>query len=205
MNFSRSRVGVINPVSNRLLAAMLATFVALLFSVLGSTQWASADSHGDTVPDPTPTPVPGTPTDVAARPGNESAAVGGVPAFDDVTVDGFVIVADPSGISVEARPHATHVIVEGLENSVAYTFTVVAFNENGRSEPSEPSEAVTPSHDHELTDEELRRLREHLAKRAHAAKLRFEEAKKRARAKLEQTKGRVHDRLETRPIAPESS
>ncbi len=104
MNFSRTIPGVPsaiartkNPVSNRFIAAMLATFAALMISVLGSSQWASADS-GSTVPDSDQ--VPGSPVDVEARAGNQVAAVSWLPAENSVRADGFVVTASPSEIVV---------------------------------------------------------------------------------------------------------
>ena len=85
MNFSRLTFGsrtnnasatsaIPISVSNRFIAALLATFAALTISIFGSAQWASADS-GTTSPVPDPSPIPGTPTDVTARAGDQVAAV----------------------------------------------------------------------------------------------------------------------------------
>jgi hypothetical protein len=131
MNFSRSRTGAMNPVANRFLAAALATFAALVLSVFGSSQWASADGGSTTGdPEPPPSSTPGAPRHVTAIPGDESAAVTWFkPAVGEIEIakiDGYVITASPSGISVGSAANDMLVIVEGLENGVEYTFTVVA-------------------------------------------------------------------------------
>ncbi len=115
MNFSRYFSGVretgtavsggANPLSNRFIAAMLATLAALIISTVGSGQWASADS-GTTVPDPDPPPTStlGAPRHVIAKAGDASAAVTWVkPAESDeeVEIDGYIVTASPSGITVE--------------------------------------------------------------------------------------------------------
>ncbi|MCH8230193.1 MAG: fibronectin type III domain-containing protein [Chloroflexi bacterium] len=197
MNFSRNHIGAANPISNRFLAAIVATIAALTISVFGSGQWASADS-GTVVPGPDPDPahVPGAPRHVTARPGDGAAAVAWIPPAGDVHISGYIVTADPSGIWVETVHDDKLVIVEGLENGVEYTFTVVAFNDAGLGEVSEPSNPVIPEEGLELDEEKLERLREHLRKLAHEARVRLHEAEVRAREKLEETEGRVHDRLE---------
>jgi hypothetical protein len=209
MNFSRSFLGVPsaisvtkNPVSNRFVAAMLATFAALMISMLGSSQWASADS-GDTVPDPDPPPTtsaPGAPRHVIAKSGDESAAVAWFkPAVAEdgieVEIDGYIVTASPSGISVEAESDDTLIVVSGLENGVEYTFTVVALNDGGSGAVSESSNPITPEEGLELNEENLKRLRAEMHKRVHDAQERIHEAEERAREKLAEVSGRVDEQL----------
>jgi ElaB/YqjD/DUF883 family membrane-anchored ribosome-binding protein len=200
MNFSRTDSGVLfanrstkNLISNRFVVAMLATFAAFSISLLGSNQWASADS-GTTIPESEQ--IPGSPVDVKARAGDQVAAVSWLPAELSVRADGYVVTSSPSDIVVEADADEFLVRVPGLENGVEYTFTVVAFNENVRSDPSEPSNAVTPSEGNDLNDEELRRLHERLREKAAEARKRFEQASERAREKLESTQDRVGEHLD---------
>ncbi|MBN4064682.1 fibronectin type III domain-containing protein [Dehalococcoides mccartyi] len=200
MNFSRSNPGILSaissttkPIPNRFIAAMLATLVALVISTLGTNQWASADS-GNTVPDPDPTPTIGAPRHVVARAGDESAAVAwNKPAETDhdIDIDGYVVIADPSGITVQTDDDDTLVIVEGLENGTEYTFTVVAFNEDGRGAISEPSNPVTPEEGRELDEDQLERLREHLRKLAHEASERLHKAEEKAREQLAKHQDRI--------------
>jgi len=200
MNFSRSRTGAMNPVANRFLAAALATFAALMLTVFGSSQWASADG-GSTGGDPEqpPSSTPGAPRHVTAIPGDESAAVTSFrPAVGEIEIaeiDDYIITASPSGISVETPANDMLVVVEGLENGTEHTFTVVATNVDGAGEISEPS-AVTPEAGLILNEERLKRLRAQLAKRAHEARERVREADERARKHLQRTKERVGERLQ---------
>jgi hypothetical protein len=204
MNFSRSRTrataGIASPVSNRFFTALLATFAALIISVLGTTQWASADG-GTTVPDPDPPPTPtlNAPRHVTAIAGDESAAVAWVkPAESDAAVGeilGYVVNAHPSDIFAETRANDTLVIVEGLENGIEYTFTVVAFNEDGRGAVSEPSNPITPEEGIELNEEKLERLRNHIHKLIRHAKERLHKAQERAREQLEKNRHRIDNWL----------
>jgi len=201
MNFSRSGTGVFNPVANRFLAAALSTFAALILSVFGSSQWASADggsTGGDTAPPPSLTP--GAPRHVTALPGDESAAVTWFrPAIGETEIaeiGDYLITASPSGISVVTPANDMLVIVEGLENGVEYTFTVVANKADGTGEISEPSNPVTPEAGLVLNDQHLTRLRAQLAKRAHEARERLRDAAERAREQLQRTKERVGEKLQ---------
>jgi hypothetical protein len=201
MNFSRSRTGAINPVANRFIAAALATFAALVLSVFGSSQWASADGGTSTGgPVPPESSTPGAPRHVTAIPGDESAAVTWFkPAVGDTEIaeiDGYVITASPSGISVVSPANDMLVIVEGLENGVEYTFTIFATNADGAGEISEPSNPVTPEAGLVLNEQRLKRLRAHLAKRAHEARERVREAAERAREQMQRTRERVGEKLQ---------
>ena len=201
MSFSRSPTSVINPIANRFLAAALATFTALMLSVFVSSQWASADGRstgGD--PEPPPSSTPGALRHVTAIPGDESAAVTWFrPAVGEIEIakiDGYVITASTSGISVESAANDMLVIVEGLENGIEYTFTVFATNADGAGEISDSSNPVTPEEGLVLNHERMTRLRAQLAKPPHEAKERVHEATERAREKLQRTKGRVGERLQ---------
>jgi hypothetical protein len=218
INFSRSRTGVLsgvmpsgvilrgylprrrNPVANRFVAAIFATLAVLIISTLGTTQWVSADggtTGGTTVPDPPPPPSTlDAPRHVIAKAGDASAAVAwNRPAGEDLVIDGYVVTADPSGITVETVHPDTLVIVEGLTNGTEYTFTVVAFNGDGFGEVSESSNAVTPKEKLRLDEDKLERLREHLRKQAREAKERLHKAQERAREQLEKQQDRIDDWL----------
>lgn len=69
-------------------------------------------------------------------------------------VHSYVITAQPGGASKTVVDGATSVHFDGLENDVAYTFTVVAVNDAGRSEPSLPSESRSPTSEQVDTDED---------------------------------------------------
>jgi uncharacterized protein (TIGR02145 family) len=97
----------------------------------------------------TPATAPDAPTGVVATAGDGSASV----AFVAPSNDGG---SDIWGYRVESNPPFTFfpgngsgptspIIVSGLTNGTAYTFTVVAWNDVGPSEPTAPSAAVTPA------------------------------------------------------------
>jgi hypothetical protein len=104
--------------------------------------WA-ADSCVVVPPEPT---APGAPTGVSAVAGDGAATVSWSAPADDggSPLVGFTVTSSPDSIVVTAGPGASSVLVTGLTNGVAYTFTVVASNAEGNSVPSEPSNEVTP-------------------------------------------------------------
>jgi hypothetical protein len=93
----------------------------------------------------TPVTLPGAPTGVTARPGNQEATVhwtapeetGGSP------ISGYLVVSIPDGVMAMAVG-TTSTVVTGLTNGRSYTFTVSALNVAGAGAASGPSNAVTP-------------------------------------------------------------
>ena len=140
---------------------------------------------------------------MTAIPSDESAAVTWFrPAVGEIEIaeiDGYVITASPSGISVESATNDMFVVVEGLENGIEYTFTVFATNADGAGKISEPSNPVTPEEGLVLNHERMTRLRAQLAKPPHEAKERVHETTERAREQLQRTKERVGERLQEQP------
>ena len=57
-------------------------------------------------------------------------------------IAGYIVTSTPRGIQVQTDQVFTE--VTGLDNGTEYTFTVVARNKNGMSNPSSPSNPVTP-------------------------------------------------------------
>ncbi len=97
----------------------------------------------------TPSTIPNAPTAVVATPGNGAAtihwtagATGGAP-IKGYTVTAFDNVHATAGTCTTIG--ATSCTVFGLTNGIAYTFSVIATNVNGSSNPSAESTAVTPT------------------------------------------------------------
>ena len=88
--------------------------------------------------------LPSAPTNVVATAGNAQASV----AFDVAPNGGSVILdytvtASPGGLT--ATGTESPLVISGLTNETAYTFTVTALNSMGSSDASVASNAVTPS------------------------------------------------------------
>lgn len=101
-----------------------------------------------TIIDPGSTPagtVPGAPTGVAAVAGNAHATVSFVPPSNGGSspVSSYVVTASPGGAT--ASGPSSPIVVTGLANGTAYTFTVKATNLAGTGPASAPSPPVTPS------------------------------------------------------------
>jgi mannan endo-1,4-beta-mannosidase len=93
---------------------------------------------GATVPDP--------PMDVTATAGDGSATVRWTPGSDGGrSITKFTVTSLPGGQTAEVGGSATSAVVTGLTNGTSYTFTVVATNSVGDSQPSPPSNTVSPN------------------------------------------------------------
>lgn len=89
--------------------------------------------------------VPGKPTGVQAAAGNGQAAVSfQAPASDGGSAITAYTVTASDGTTTAAGT-ASPIIVPGLDNGTAYTFTVTAANGSGAGKVSNPSNYVTPS------------------------------------------------------------
>lgn len=90
--------------------------------------------------------APSAPTNVAATPGNGSAAVSWAATSDDggTPVTGYVVTSLPGGVTCQSIG-STGCTVTGLTNGTSYQFTVTAINAVGSSTPSLPSAGVIPS------------------------------------------------------------
>ncbi len=76
--------------------------------------------------------------------GNASASVSWTAPFNGgSTITGYTVTSSPDGVTATTAG-ATSVVVPGLTNGVSYTFTVTATNSIGTSDPSAPSNSVTP-------------------------------------------------------------
>ena len=93
----------------------------------------------------TPTP----PTSVSAHAAVNAAKVYWQPPADsgDSPVSGYTATASPGGQTCSTASSGRSCKVTGLSNGASYTFTVTATNATGTSDPSSPSNAVTPAVD----------------------------------------------------------
>ena len=88
---------------------------------------------------------PGAPTGVTATAGNGQATVSfTAPASNGgLTINSYTVTSYPGNIS--ATGTSSPIVVTGLTDGVAYTFTVTATNADGTSTASTPSNSVTPN------------------------------------------------------------
>jgi hypothetical protein len=92
----------------------------------------------------TPATVPGAPTIGTAFPGDSAALVDFTPPGSNggSAITGYTATSSPGGIS--ASDVTNPILVPGLTNGVAYTFTVTATNAIGTGAASAASNSVTP-------------------------------------------------------------
>lgn len=88
--------------------------------------------------------VPGAPTAVSATPFNAKARVAFTPPTNNggAAISSYTVTSSPGGFT--ATGTGSPIMVEGLTNGTAYTFTVKATNLAGDSAASTASAAVTP-------------------------------------------------------------
>jgi hypothetical protein len=95
-------------------------------------------------PSVTPAQIPGAPTNVQATAGNASAHVTWTAPTTGGPVTGYTVTSSPGGITKSVNGSTLAADVTGLTNGTSYTFTVVATNQSGSSNPSAASGSVTP-------------------------------------------------------------
>ncbi len=88
--------------------------------------------------------TPDAPTNVVATPGNEKASVAFIaPAFTGgLPILNYTVTSNPGNFT--ATGTTSPIVITGLTNGTAYTFTVTAINAAGTGVTSTPSVSVTP-------------------------------------------------------------
>jgi hypothetical protein len=109
----------------------------------GDLEW---DELSDgTAKTPWPTAAPKPPRALGVTAGPTTATVSWVPGnAGSARVRTYTVTSSPGNITATVGGASTSATVEGLDPATAYTFTVTATNSAGTSEPSAPTEAVTP-------------------------------------------------------------
>ncbi|MFC4302171.1 S-layer homology domain-containing protein [Cohnella boryungensis] len=94
-----------------------------------------------------PVAKPLAPTILSVVPGNGQVQVSlGAPAnVNEAPVDYYIVTSSPGDISVTVGGSQLSAVVPGLTNGTSYTFTVVAQNAVGMSDPSAASQAAVPT------------------------------------------------------------
>jgi hypothetical protein len=115
------------------------TFTVTATNAVG-TSMASAASNSVI-----PAGVPGSATAVSAAAGNTQASVSFTAPVSNggSAITGYTVTSTPGGIT--ATGTANPIVVTGLTNGTAYTFTVTAANVNGAGIASAPSNSVVPA------------------------------------------------------------
>ena len=118
------------------------TFTVTATNAIGNSVASSASNSVTPV---APSTVPGAPTGVTASAGNAQAVVTFTAPVSNggSVITGYTVTSNPDGKTGTGT--ATPIIVTGLTNETAYTFTVTATNAIGNSIASSASNSVTPA------------------------------------------------------------
>ncbi|MDQ0168304.1 hypothetical protein J2S11_004266 [Bacillus horti] len=113
------------------------------FTVRGEN--VQGESPASNIVSATPFTIPGAPTNVVAVPSNRQATITfDAPAFDGGSpITDYEVTVYPEGHSIIRA--SSPIVVMGLTNGEAYTFTVKANNAAGSSVESAASDSITPS------------------------------------------------------------
>lgn len=107
-----------------------------------SLDWSYGDQYGDTQQDHTP---PTAPTLSSPSHTSTTVALSWTAGTDDVEVAGYRAYKGGVQIGSDIAAGTTTLSVTGLTTATAYTFTVLAFDENGNVSPLSNSLSVTTS------------------------------------------------------------
>jgi RHS repeat-associated protein len=112
------------------------TFTVTAINAMGTS--TPSQPSNSIIPAPT---APDAPTHVKAAGGNSQATISfTAPAENGSPISGYTVTSNPGGITASGT--GSPIIVTGLTNGTAYTFTVTATNGIGTSDPSQPSNSI---------------------------------------------------------------
>ncbi|MBK8883052.1 MAG: fibronectin type III domain-containing protein [Bacteroidales bacterium] len=110
----------------------------------------ATNENGNSAPSPAsnsviPSAIPDAPTTVTAIAGNAQATISFIAPVNNggSSITGYTVTSTPGDLT--ASGSASPIVITGLTNGIAYTFTVIAKNASGNSLPSSVSNSVTPS------------------------------------------------------------
>ncbi|MGA2403545.1 MAG: fibronectin type III domain-containing protein [Syntrophobacteraceae bacterium] len=123
------------------------TMITVAFAIffIATAAWAMGGGAGGTgVGSPVELLMPDPPGDVTATAGNGQATVSFTPPKSDggSPITYYTVRSRAGGITVKSAK--SPIVVKGLTNGTAYTFTVTASNSVGTGLHSSPSNSVTP-------------------------------------------------------------
>jgi len=118
------------------------TFTVTATNGIGTS--SASDPSSPVTPSAQVATAPDAPTGVGAVAGDGQATVSWTaPAANGSPITGYTVMTSPGGTTTPAT--GTSVLVTGLTDGTAYTFTVTATNGVGTSSASDPSSPVTPA------------------------------------------------------------
>ncbi|MFP5039385.1 fibronectin type III domain-containing protein [Parasediminibacterium sp. JCM 36343] len=134
--YAESALGTVSTVSSNTYS--VATAAAIALPTTTANLYAIGNSHAFLLT------VPGAPTSVTATAGNGQASVAFTPPVDNggAAITTYTVTSTPGGFTPTGS--SSPIVVTGLTNGTAYTFTVKATNSVGQSAASTASSAVTP-------------------------------------------------------------
>ena len=130
--------------SSPIVVTGLSAGTAYTFTLIATN--ASGDSPASLPSAPaTPQGVPSAPSITSVTPGNAQVSVGFSPPASNggLAIASYKVTSNPG--NVIATGTTSPILVSGLTNGVAYTFTAIAINAAGNSPASAPSSPVTPA------------------------------------------------------------
>lgn len=135
------------------IVSQLTNGTPLYFSVHATNAWGDGPESAQTT-SITPVGAPFPPTSPLATAGNTQAVVqwnppgvqpDGTPGNNGDPIGSYTVIAQPGGATTSVPGNMTTATITSLKNGTTYTFTVIATNGRGPSQPSSATQGVIPS------------------------------------------------------------